>query len=1042
MAQPQWITPAGSLGTIPEGVFYSTPVQAVANGEDVYFTLIAGQLPDGVQVTANGTVEGVPKNVVRVQGVPTEVSQDTTTRFAIRAFTRNPNGTVDRLADRTFTITVTGQDVPEFVTPAGNVGTFYDGSEAVIQIEFTDTDPDDTVRILLLSGSLPPGLALDPRTGTIAGVIAPLIGPAGTATPGYDATQYDQYPFDFSTRSASKNYQFTLEITDGKDSNIRTFEIFVYSKDSMSADTTDFTADNTFITADVVPTRTPVLLTPPGDLGRVRADNFYAFKFDAIDFDGDPIEYSITVGAGVGFDATGSLFDETGIGFDRGAFSLPPGLTINPDTGWFYGYIPDQGATEQTYRFAVQVLKANNPSIISGFYYFTITITGDINTEVIWLTEPDLGVINNGAISTLAVEAVNRGGRSLQYRLQSGSNSKLPQGLTLQPTGHITGRVSFNTFAVDTGTTTFDVNLNTRLNINETTFDSKFDFTVNAFAASTEQVGYQLGALTVTNGGSGYVTQPTVTISAPPNTATAIQATAGVVTIEGGVITAIAIGNPGRGYVTPPTVTITGGGGSSATASASIIEVDLTNAVSVFRRFSVTVNRAFNEPYETLYIKAMPPEEDRVLVDQLLLNQDIIPESLVYRADDPNFGVATSVIYDHAYGLTAASLDLYVESLDINHYWKNLTLGEIRTARALDSSGNVLYEVVYSAVIDNLVNNDGVSVNKQVTLPYPVNEGDSTEIDVVYPNSLINMRDQVIDTVGQITPALPLWMLSKQVNGQILGFTPAWVIAYVKPGESGRVAYNIRTKYGEQLNRVDFKVDRYEIDRSQTYDWQPYDDSVSAGKWIPYPPAATTFDLTESPTNLTFRGRVDYATELAFEQINHRTLTSIAALGGIDGETGAFLNNRLVIFKKQEGFTGMTNDEAFTDYLETYDQTGYDQSGTLYDESVVLPLTERLSIYRMILTNGIVTLNLVAVTNLFDYVLITRGDTWAGYELYLPPSPTPGLLIRTWSLIPEEPGQETIFDGGSTRFITPADRWTNTDEFDKYLVFPRTNILD
>jgi len=1042
MAQPQWITPAGSLGTIPEGVFYSTPVQAVANGEDVFFRLIAGQLPDGVQVTANGTVEGVPKNVVRVQGVPTEVSEDVTTRFAIRAFTRNPNGTVNRLADRTFTITVTGQDVPEFVTPAGNVGTFYDGSEAVIQIEFTDTDPDDTVRILLLSGSLPPGLVLDPRTGIIAGVIAPLVGPAGTATPGYDATQYDQYPFDFSTRSASKNYQFTLEITDGKDSNIRTFEIFVYSKDSMSADTTDFTADNTFITADVVPTRTPVLLTPPGDLGRVRADNFYAFKFDAIDFDGDPIEYSITVGAGVGFDATGSLFDETGIGFDRGAFSLPPGLTINPDTGWFYGYIPDQGATEQTYRFAVQVLKANNPSIISGFYYFTITITGDINTEVIWLTEPDLGVINNGAISTLAVEAVNRGGRSLQYRLQSGSNSKLPQGLTLQPTGHITGRVSFNTFAVDTGTTTFDVNLNTRLNINETTFDSKFDFTVNAFAASTEQVGYQLGALTVTNGGSGYVTQPTVTISAPPATATAIQATAGVVTIEGGVITAIAIGNPGRGYVTPPTVTITGGGGSNATASASIIEVDLTNAVSVFRRFSVTVNRAFNEPYETLYIKAMPPAEDRVLVDQLLLNQDIIPESLVYRADDPNFGVATSVIYDHAYGLTAASLDLYVESLDINHYWKNLTLGEIRTARALDSFGNVLYEVVYSAVIDNLVNNDGVSVNKQVTLPYPVNEGDSTEIDVVYPNSLINMRDQVIDTVGQITPALPLWMLSKQVNGQILGFTPAWVIAYVKPGESGRVAYNIRTKYGEQLNRVDFKVDRYEIDRSQTYDWQPYDDSVSAGKWIPYPPAATTFDLTESPTNLTFRGRVDYATELAFEQINHRTLTSIAALGGIDGETGAFLNNRLVIFKKQEGFTGMTNDEAFTDYLETYDQTGYDQSGTLYDESVVLPLTERLSIYRMILTNGIVTLNLVAVTNLFDYVLITRGDTWAGYELYLPPSPTPGLLIRTWSLIPEEPGQETIFDGGSTRFITPADRWTDTDEFDKYLVFPRTNILN
>ena len=51
--------------------------------------------------------------------------------------------------------------------------------------------------------------------------------------------------------------------------------------------------------------------------------------------------------------------------------SLPPGLVINPDTGWFYGYIPDQGATEQTYRFAVRVFKANQPAIISGFYFFT-----------------------------------------------------------------------------------------------------------------------------------------------------------------------------------------------------------------------------------------------------------------------------------------------------------------------------------------------------------------------------------------------------------------------------------------------------------------------------------------------------------------------------------------------------------------------------------------------------------------------------------------------------------------------------------------------
>ena len=915
MAQPQWITPSGSLGTIPEGVFYSTPVQAVADGENVFFQLIAGDLPEGVQVSNNGQIQGVPKNIVRVQGVPLEVSVDTTSKFAIRAYTvRTINGRilVDRINDRTFTLTVTGQDVPEFVTPAGNVGTFYDGTTVDIRILFTDRDPDDDVTIKLLTGELPPGLTLNSRTGLISGLIAPLVGPPGTATPGYDATQFAEYPFDFSTRSASKNYQFTLEITDGKSANARTFEIFVYSKDSMTADTTDFSADNTFITADVVPTRTPMLLTPPGDLGRVRADNFYAFKFDAIDFDGDPIEYSVTVGPGIGFDETGAGYDT--VAFDRGSLSLPPGLTINPTTGWFYGYIPDQGATEQTYQFAVRVFKVNNPSIISDYYFFTVTIIGNIDAEVTWLTNTNLGHVPNGSISTLSVRAVNRAGRSLQYRLQPGSNSRLPQGLTLQSSGNITGRVSFNTFCLDGGTTTFDVNLDTRLDIDETTFDNEFQFTVNAFAAESEQIGYQVDSITILDGGSGYVSQPTVTISAPPETLGSIQATAGVVTIEGGVITNIEVGNPGRGYTSPPTVTITGGGGSGAAGTAQIIEATISNAVSVLRRFTVTVDRVFSEPYENLYIKCMPPRNDREILDSLLQNRDIIPVDAVYRPDDPNFGIATNVIYTHAFGLTAAKIEDYVAGLDINHYLKNLTLGQLRTARALDSQGNVLYELVYSNIVDDLVNNQGESVSKAVQTAYPV-ELDGQTITTVYPNSLINMRDQVIDTVGQISPALPLWMTTKQVDGRVLGFTPAWVIAYAKPGQANRVLYNIQTQWPETLNIIDYQVDRYEIDRSQTWQWDQDTD-----QWQPQPPAATVFD--------TF--------QVAIQDVgwNNDNLSTIFWVNN---------NNETVFWNTPP--------------------SGFPQSGT-------------------------------------------------------------------------------VFDGNSTRFITPSVRWEATDHYDKYLVFPRRNILE
>ena len=465
MAQPQWITAAGSLGTIPEGIFYSVSVEAEADpGETVYYRVVAGELPTGVQVSTTGVIEGVPQNIALVQGVPTEVAQDTTSKFAIRAYTtRVVNGVivVDRINDRTFTITVTGQDIPEFVTPPGNVGTFYDGNEASIQIQFSDVDPDETIKIRVISGSLPPGLVLNPRTGLISGVIAPLVGPGGTALPGYDASLFDQYPFDFATRSASKNYQFGLEITDGKDSNVRSFEIYVYSKDSMSADTTDFTADNTFITADVVPTRTPVLLTPPlGTLGRIRTDNFYAVKFTAIDFDGDPMQYLID--------------------------SAPPGLTLNATTGWLYGYIPSQGATENTYNFSITVRKTDQPSIVSEPYDYSITYIGDLDTVVTWLTDPDLGTINNGSVSTLAVRAFNTIGRELQYQILSGSDSRLPQGLTLLSTGDIAGTVSFNTFAVDQGTTTFDQDIRTRNITQETTFDMTFTFTVNAYAPGTD----------------------------------------------------------------------------------------------------------------------------------------------------------------------------------------------------------------------------------------------------------------------------------------------------------------------------------------------------------------------------------------------------------------------------------------------------------------------------------------------------------------------------------------------------------------------------
>ena len=794
MAQPVWLTPAGNLGTYPEGVFFQFPLLAEEPdlGAPVYYQIIAGELPSGVQVAANGLIVGIPKAIASVQGVPTEVARDITSRFAVRAYTTTTIGAVtviNRLADRTFSITVTGQDAPEFVTPSGTIATVFDGTLITnLQIEYTDSDTTDITIVRLAAGTLPPGTSIS-LSGLITGFVVPQA--PNTATAGFsrDGQGYSQYPFDFPTQSNNAVYEFVLELTDGKASALRTFNIQVLSRDSLTADTTDITADNTFVTADGTPVRVPVLLTQPGSIGTVRSDNYFAFKFDGIQGDGYPVVY-----------VTDSNAELSAIGLD-----------LDPGTGWLYGYIPNQGLQENTYDFQVRVYQAGEPDISSIWFEFSLTVQGPIDTEITWLTPASvvnralvpspLGTIVNGSTSQLYVEAVNASGIVLEYRLKSGSDSNLPQGLRLLPSGDIAGRCSFNTFALDGGTTTFDVDSDNRGVSAPTTFDLTFVFTVEAYSTNTQ--------------------------------------------------------------------------------------------VRVDKVFSITVDRQYNEPYENLYIQAMPPQDDRDLVNSLLQSSTMIPPTLLYRGDDPNFGRATKVVYQHAFGLTAATYEDYVSSLYENHYWKNLILGSIETAQATDDNGNVIYEVVYSRVIGGLTNDRGESVSKEVVLPYPIDPGTVNEVDTVFPNSLANMRNQVIDTVGQVSTFLPRWMLSTQTNGRVLGFTPAWVIAYVTPGNSGQIAYNIRTQFGTQLNLVDFEVDRYELDKALTSNWDPV-----TNQWIPQPPAATTFDNE------------------AHYQLPEPNDSSFVFDGGLGYEEG----NTIKILGSQVGGVDVTNDIIVT--VQTVDEFG------------------------------------------------------------------------------------------------------------------------
>jgi hypothetical protein len=446
-------------------------------------------------------------------------------------------------------------------------------------------------------------------------------------------------------------------------------------------------------------------------------------------------------------------------------------------------------------------------------------------------------------------------------------------------------------------------------------------------------------------------------------------------------IASVELASGGTGYRVPPVITVVGDG-NGAQLIANLQVVSTSPLITGDRTFQILINRRFNEPLDTLFIRALSPESSRNIVEDITQDSIVLPEDKVFRPDDFNFGINKRLYFAEAFGLSASTADEYQRSLRLNHYWKNLTLSPVETASAVDAQGRTVYEVIYSRVIDNLVNNAGVSVGKEVILDKPVKYGDSPdEITTVYPNSLDNMRTQVINTVGEVSPALPLWMTSFQPNGQQLGYIAAWVIAYVQPGSGRQIAFDMNAKYGDQFNLIDWTVDRYELGRAQSYNWDPIADSTG-GSWIPSPPVSTTFDLD----NHYWPATSDGSTEIFFGGVGYVPGTQIRVLGSALG-----------------GINGINDLNIFV--------TAVDVLGSITNFYVT----------------GLSPIN------------VAIGTQYTGISGTNVSGPGAG---ANFDILVQGTSRGTVFDGGSLQFNSPADVYNPGDRFNKYLVFPKRNILE
>ncbi|MFD1628465.1 RagB/SusD family nutrient uptake outer membrane protein [Pseudopedobacter beijingensis] len=116
-------------------------------------------------------------------------------------------------------------------------------------------------------------------------------------------------------------------------------------------------------------------------------------------------------------------------------------------------------------------------------------------------------------------------------------------------------------------------------------------------------------SITVTNAGSGYTTAPTVNITGGGGSGATASAT-----ISGGKITAITITNAGGNYTSAPTISFIGGGGSGAVATSTITSIGATTP---------DLTTANTASYD-LFLKTIQNERTRELAFECLRKGDLV----------------------------------------------------------------------------------------------------------------------------------------------------------------------------------------------------------------------------------------------------------------------------------------------------------------------------------------------------------------------------------------------------------------------------------
>jgi Putative Ig domain len=834
-----WTQPSGySFGTI----YAEQPLDIalpVSNDSGVTYKVISGALPDNVFLVGNHLV-----------GSPFVLKNQLAYNFCIRA---SLNG---QISDRTFNLNLLEVNVPTFITPEGQIKQLYvlDQTYVSYQLEAYDLNASGTLNYFIASndGNLPPGLTLSP-TGLISGYIEPNYSILPTTGSGnYDASIFDTIGYDFGLVSTngfddyayddvffdyniptqriitlSANYQFRVTLTDGINSTQRIFRIFVVGNDEFRADSTALNGFMDGFTADATYIRTPYWITD-SNLGVFRANNY------------------VTIPVGL-YDANYVTFREE--------------LT-----------------NQEVYTNAHQINPFDN---ILGSY--TVTITNTVGTPQVGQYFGLEYYVTNATgtaykINNVAVLGTNSYRLTIDTALEDaidngtpfyiGSLSTLPTGLSFDvQSGDLFGIVPYQPAI----TKTFKFTLTaSRYGTNKDYVSNSRTFTITIIGDLNSIITWQtpsnLGSIpanyictlsvyaTTNISGANVIYQitdgslpPGLTLNPDGEIIGTVNQFYNNLSGQKGLITF----NNGATTFDQGTTTF------DRTYTFTITASDQYGYNTVPRQFTINITTPNTQLYSNITARPFLNSKQRTAWQNFINDTSIFTPDSIYRTNDPNFGIQTTMSMLIYAGIQTEHAAAYVGAMGLGVKKKRFIFGDVKTAVAIDPNTRLpVYEVVYVQMLDPLEPNGKhlpLIVKTPNVEPETITVDDSNSIwsdlntdlsadapnavrpdynitidstgylvsnpntDEYFPSSITNWRTRISDVGATERDYLPLWMRSIPSGQKAeLDYVLAIPLCFCKVGTSNTIALNIEFS-GFDFKTIDYTIDRFTIDSVTGY---------------------------------------------------------------------------------------------------------------------------------------------------------------------------------------------------------------------------------